>query len=558
MPYLVGYATPYDYGAAGNGSTDDTTAVQNAINGVSATGGGTLFFPAGTYKISSALSVPNGVSLLGVGQNVSVINQTSTTANAITYNPSTLNYVSIENLSITGPGSGSGIGILVEANGGATNVNSCSFQDVTIAGFGSHGLELVTGVGCSLNTVNVSSVGGHGIFLSGGTGNTLTNCFVTGGASTQQGFQLTNVNYTTLNGCKAFSCGGGYTISGGSANAITGCGADTIVAANGQDGSGFKISGGTVHTIDSCYSNVNKAKAFYATGSTVAATIESIQENAPGGGATASIQVDSGSTAVVVESSTVTATSYAAGTTTVITGGTIALVGPIAATPTASGNTLLSSNINGADTFDRFRLLGSGAMAWGPGTGARDTTLQRPTGGGLTLTQPSGLVETLAGLVQAQSSTVTVSNTITATALSSFTVPANDPAAGSVYRVEGYGVYSTTGTPTLQFILYWGGTTGTVLASIPAVTLPSSITNAPFRYQATVTFRSTTSAVAQLALYLDTSTTTDSVSSYLAVPSSATTVTTTSANALAVGVTWGTASSSNTISLLGGTVDRVA
>lgn len=205
MPYLVGYATPYDYGAAGNGTTDDTTALQNAINGVSAAGGGTLFFPAGTFKISAALTLPNGVSLLGVGQNVSVINQTSTTANAITYNPSTLNYMSIENLSITGPGSGSGIGVLIEANSGSTNVNSCSFQDVTISGFGSHGFELVTGVGCSLNTVNVSSVGGHGIFLSGGTGNTLTNCFITGGASTQQGFQLTSVNYTTLNGCKAFS-----------------------------------------------------------------------------------------------------------------------------------------------------------------------------------------------------------------------------------------------------------------------------------------------------------------------------------------------------------------
>lgn len=447
MPYLVGYATPYDYGAAGNGTTDDTTALQNAINGVSAAGGGTLFFPAGTFKISAALTLPNGVSLLGVGQNVSVINQTSTTANAITYNPSTLNYMSIENLSITGPGSGSGIGVLIEANSGSTNVNSCSFQDVTISGFGSHGFELVTGVGCSLNTVNVSSVGGHGIFLSGGTGNTLTNCFITGGASTQQGFQLTSVNYTTLNGCKAFSCGGGYTISGGSANAITGCGADTIVAANGQDGSGFKISGGTVHTIDSCYSNVNKAKAFYATGSTVAATIESIQENAPGAGATASIQVDSGSTAVVLESSTVTATSYAAGTTTVITGGTVTLVGPVTLQPTAAGNTILAGNVSGTDAFDRIRILGSGTVSIGPGTTNRDVQLARTAVGTLSVTNPltaHAAVEILDGNLVVGGTAVLGDNGVGELQLTNITTaPTTNPTGGTV-------VYAVNGTSPLQ------------------------------------------------------------------------------------------------------------
>ncbi|MEU8588977.1 glycosyl hydrolase family 28-related protein [Streptomyces sp. NPDC048664] len=43
-----------DYGATGNGSTDDTTALQSAIGAVPASGG-TVVFPAGTYKISSAL-----------------------------------------------------------------------------------------------------------------------------------------------------------------------------------------------------------------------------------------------------------------------------------------------------------------------------------------------------------------------------------------------------------------------------------------------------------------------------------------------------------------------
>lgn len=54
-----------DYGATGNGSTDDTTAIQNAINSLSSTGG-QVFFPVGTYKLSSTLTMVAGVSLKGV------------------------------------------------------------------------------------------------------------------------------------------------------------------------------------------------------------------------------------------------------------------------------------------------------------------------------------------------------------------------------------------------------------------------------------------------------------------------------------------------------------
>lgn len=43
------------YGATGNGSTDDTTAVQAAIDAAIAAGGGVVYFPRGVYKIGGAL-----------------------------------------------------------------------------------------------------------------------------------------------------------------------------------------------------------------------------------------------------------------------------------------------------------------------------------------------------------------------------------------------------------------------------------------------------------------------------------------------------------------------
>jgi hypothetical protein len=70
-----------DFGAKGDGSTDDTTAIQNAINAVGATGG-IVFFPIGTYNISLPLVLPatGGLTLKGYSRTQSKIVKTTTTA----------------------------------------------------------------------------------------------------------------------------------------------------------------------------------------------------------------------------------------------------------------------------------------------------------------------------------------------------------------------------------------------------------------------------------------------------------------------------------------------
>lgn len=63
-----------DFGAAGDGLADDTTAIQAAINRVGFLGGGEVYFPPGTYKYTSALTnTVDGVSLRGSGRTSTVI-----------------------------------------------------------------------------------------------------------------------------------------------------------------------------------------------------------------------------------------------------------------------------------------------------------------------------------------------------------------------------------------------------------------------------------------------------------------------------------------------------
>src|SRR6185436_9785088 len=61
------------FGAKGDGTTDDTAAIQLAINSITSFGKATILFPPGTYKVSaltsggysSALTLLSGLALMG-------------------------------------------------------------------------------------------------------------------------------------------------------------------------------------------------------------------------------------------------------------------------------------------------------------------------------------------------------------------------------------------------------------------------------------------------------------------------------------------------------------
>jgi hypothetical protein len=68
--------TPYDFGAAGNGTTNDTAAVQAAITYVEGQGGGVVYFPEGDFLCTPSGGNPaltitsNDVTLIGANSNV--------------------------------------------------------------------------------------------------------------------------------------------------------------------------------------------------------------------------------------------------------------------------------------------------------------------------------------------------------------------------------------------------------------------------------------------------------------------------------------------------------
>jgi hypothetical protein len=102
-----------DYGAKGDNTTNDTAAIQATINACSAAGGGTVFFPIGTYAItptsSPALTVPSNVLLVGANRKATVLRKNGSGIMISMSGPSTdptgathVRYSGIQSMSLNG------------------------------------------------------------------------------------------------------------------------------------------------------------------------------------------------------------------------------------------------------------------------------------------------------------------------------------------------------------------------------------------------------------------------------------------------------------------------
>lgn len=170
---LKGFVSVKEYGATGDGSTDDTINIQSALTAVGAIGG-ILYFPRGTYKITSALTVSGAVQLLGAGREATTI----TTAN----NQNIFNVISVwvdgwkisgMTLKKTGAAATSGIAINID-----TSANGI-VEDIMIKGTYS-GVSIKASQATIIHKVDIWYFEKYGIIALGDNCNDITirNCFI--------------------------------------------------------------------------------------------------------------------------------------------------------------------------------------------------------------------------------------------------------------------------------------------------------------------------------------------------------------------------------------------
>ena len=149
-----------DFGAVGDNSTDDTAAIQAAINQL--TDGSSLYFPAGTYKITNEITLPDTLAFnfFGDGKRASRVVQYTANKNG---------FISLSTF--------------------ATGPNECSIRDM--------------GIAASNNT------SGYGLDTSGIKRSNLLNVEFSGWGylgSTGGGVRIFNSLILTFTNCSFYSC----------------------------------------------------------------------------------------------------------------------------------------------------------------------------------------------------------------------------------------------------------------------------------------------------------------------------------------------------------------
>lgn len=114
-----------EFGARGDGVTDDATAISNAITAAINVGGGVVYLPSGTYLVGSTLNMATRVNLLGDGKGASVIEATGN--GIITFNANAF-WWSIQGLTLK-VNSGGHV-IAGSHNLSAFNLTNCSLQQL--------------------------------------------------------------------------------------------------------------------------------------------------------------------------------------------------------------------------------------------------------------------------------------------------------------------------------------------------------------------------------------------------------------------------------------------
>ena len=191
-----------DFGATGDGVTDDSAAIQAAIDATPA--GGSLYIPRGTYVINTGLTIGRAITLQGAGCSGTGGSRLKYTGNA-------------NALSFTGGGASTGARFLNFAIEGTSSANNGlyiynAFNNITVQ---------------NVYISDFSKTSANAVYLEDAWDITFFGCYFRG---SYNGVKCgIGALFAVVNACKWIACefieitNIGFTLTSGSANLLSGC-----------------------------------------------------------------------------------------------------------------------------------------------------------------------------------------------------------------------------------------------------------------------------------------------------------------------------------------------
>lgn len=240
------------FGATGNGSTDDTAAIQAAINSLplapsspyspkGTAQGGTIYFPRGRYKVSSKLTLRRGINVRGESHEASQVLSFVNADSVFQYTDIggyLQDEIGFSNLSIWQDASVvASAGAAIDLIDGAYTPDSIQVRISNVLVEGTYdGIRIAAGVGCSVSDCNVSRCVRYGIHLAqittSNTSTTLQNCYTHLNGS--HGVFVQSASYVSVIGCASDSnTGYGYAFQSANGFGVYASGAEQNTVGGG-------------------------------------------------------------------------------------------------------------------------------------------------------------------------------------------------------------------------------------------------------------------------------------------------------------------------------------
>ncbi|OCT13485.1 hypothetical protein A8709_17940 [Paenibacillus pectinilyticus] len=147
------------FGANGSDTSDDLTAIQNAVN--SAASGDTVLLPAGTYYLSANVNGKSGVKIAGAGRDLTTVKMTSGSASTNFFYLHNVTNAEVSDMTLDGNNSTVLLSAVTSESGDGNKMRHLRVKDLAAsAGFGPFALYAIgsTNLEISDNIVNNSGV----------------------------------------------------------------------------------------------------------------------------------------------------------------------------------------------------------------------------------------------------------------------------------------------------------------------------------------------------------------------------------------------------------------
>lgn len=498
-------------GADPTGAVDATAIIQSAINTVGAAGGGVVYFPVGTYRVSSNINISNPyVTLRGASRVKTLIKSWVATGNVFTA-VSGAHFTRWETMRIEGGDGVTGTlrtaGYAIEAAAGA---NNCSCQWIDIL-FHWSGVK-ASGQLFRLEDMNIREMGMHANNGCGILNDTFTDQYIKavvmdnpvppwgnqpGGPVGFSGVRITNLSSLLMADCQIIHCGKGLDVAPTGTNTVPSIYCintffdNCVIGANFVGGTGFIYRNRFV----GCWFSSNITAGVYLNGTINGLDFIGCEFYGNPVGIDAVLAQEWS-----VRSSRIAGNTTAGIRTTANAGHAFSVTDNVIGNVSGFGANAIGVNVQ-AGAYSRYQILDNRGLDSNtvPGTDLGTTTYASQKN--VANNMGWGLIT---GTVDALSATKSIANT--ETEVVGFTAQANNLKAGTVIRFQASGIQSnTTATSTSVHRIRIGPVTltGPVVGSWSVAMGATARTNVPFYIIGQITILSATTAIATLSVRTD-------------------------------------------------------